>query len=110
MRVVRDGGSVAVEAGETIDLVVTRPVAAAFELRYEWPPAPSIEGDAVRFLRVRVEGPPPDVDGGVTTHHYELEAVKPGTARVTLVPKLAGEAVAPAPRVLAVTVRAAPAP
>lgn len=107
MRVVRNEKAVEVEAGEAIDLVVIRPVAIPSELQYEWPASPSIEGDAVRFVRVRVEPPPPDVDGGVTTHHYDLQSVKPGTARVVLVPKPAGPTAGQPPRVLAVTVRAA---
>lgn len=110
MRVVRSEASVEVEAGTRLDLVVTRPVAVPFERQYEWPAAPTIEGDAVRFLRLRIEAPPPEDDGGVTTHHYELEAVRPGAARVVLVPKAADPSAAPAPRELAVTVRAAPAP
>lgn len=106
MRVVRYEKGVEVEAGEGIDLVVTRPVSIPFELRYEWPAAPSIEGETVRFVRLRVEPPPPDADGGVTTHHYELLAVKPGTARVVLVPKPAIPEVSQPPRELMVTVRA----
>lgn len=77
MRVVRNEKAVEVEAGTGIDLVVTRPVAVPLEVRYEWPAAPAIEGEAVRFVRLRIEPPPPDVDGGVPTHHYELEASRP---------------------------------
>lgn len=107
IRIVRNEKAVEVEVGEAIDLVVTRPVSIPSELRYEWPDTPSIAGNAVRFVRLRVEAPPPDVDGGVTTHHYELEAVNPGSARVTLSPRSAGpEAVHP-PVLLDVTVRAA---
>jgi hypothetical protein len=107
MRIVRSEKSVEVEVGSAVDLVVTRPVAIPSELRYEWPVAPSIEGGAVRFVRSRVEEPPPDVDGGVTTHHYELDAVSPGTARVTLAPRTAGREASPPPVLLDVTVRAA---
>jgi hypothetical protein len=90
-----------------IDLVVTRPVAIPHGHRFEWPASPAIVGDAVRFLRLRIELPPPDVDGGVTTHHYELEAVRSGTARVTLEPKPAGPDSAHPPVNLDVTVAAA---
>ncbi len=107
MRVIRNEKAVAVEAGTWLDLVVTRPVATPEQLRYAWPGAPSIEGEAVRFVRLRIEGPPPDVDGGVTTHHYELEAVAPGTARVVLAPHLAGREAGQPPVVVDVTVRAA---
>ena len=107
MRVVRNEKAVEVEQGTRIDLVVSRPVAPPSELRFEWPAAPTIEGEAVRFVRVRVEGPPPEVDGGVTTHHYELDAVHPGAARVTLVPRPAGPGTAPPSVVVDVTVRAA---
>jgi hypothetical protein len=107
MRVVRDEKAVEVEAGTGVDLVVTRPVAIPSRLQYAWPAAPAIEGDAVRFVRARIESPPPDVDGGVTTHHYELEAVKAGSARVTLVPVPASPDAARAPVRLDVTVRAA---
>ena len=107
MRVVRNEKSVEVEAGTRIDLVVTRPVAIPAEVQFEWPAEPSVEGSAVRFVRLRVEAPPPDVDGGLTTHHYELEGVKPGAARVTLAPRLAGPRAAQPPVVLDVTVRAA---
>lgn len=110
MHVVRNETAVEVEVGEGIDLVVTRPVAIPSELQYEWPSSPSIEGEAVRFVRLRVEQPPPEVDGGVTRHHYELEAVKPGTARVVLVPRPAGPTAVQAPRELSVTVRAASRP
>lgn len=107
MRVVRNEKAVEVEAGEGIDLVVTRPVAIPQELRFTWPPAPSIEGKAVRFVRLRTVEPPPEDDGGVTTLHYELEAVQPGAARVTLAPKPAGREAAQLPVVLDVTVRGA---
>lgn len=90
MLVVRNQKAVHVTPGTLIDLVVTRPVAVPHEHQFEWPASPAIAGDAVRFLRLRIEPPPPDVDGGVTTHHYELEASKPGTARVTLTPTSAG--------------------
>ncbi len=89
VRVVRNERAVAVSTGTVIDVVVTRPVAIPREHQVEWPASPAIEGDAVRFLRLRIEPPPADVDGGVTTHHYELEASKPGTARVTLTPRSA---------------------
>jgi len=106
MRVVRNEKSVEVATGEGIDLVVTRSVGIPEQLQKEWPAEPSVEGRAVRFVRRRVDAPPPDVDGGVTTLHYELEAVAAGTARVVLSPRPAsGEAVAP-PQVLEVTVRA----
>lgn len=104
MRVIRDEKAVAVEAGTWLDLVVTRPVAIPAQLRYAWPDAPSIDGEAVRFVRLRIEQPPPDVDGGVTTHHYELEAVAPGTARVVLAPRLAGREAGQPPVVVEVTV------
>ncbi|MBK9376681.1 MAG: hypothetical protein IPN03_23930 [Holophagales bacterium] len=90
-----------------IDLVVTRPVAVPREHQFEWPASPAIHGDAVRFLRLQIEKPPPDVDGGVTTHHYELEASKPGTARVTLTPTSASPESAHPPVSLDVTVGAA---
>lgn len=89
VRVVRNEKAVEVSTGTVIDLVVRRPVAIPLEHQFEWPARPAIEGGAVRFLRLRIEPPPADVDGGVTTHHYELEASKPGTARVTLTPKSA---------------------
>ncbi len=107
MRVVRNEKAVEVEAGEGIDLVVTRPVGIPQELRFTWPPAPSVEGDSVRFVRLRIEEPSPEDDGGVTTFHYELEAVRPGAARVTLAPKPAGRESAQPPVVLDVTVRGA---
>lgn len=107
MRVVRNEKAVAVEAGTWIDLVVTRPVATPAQVQYAWPGAPSIDGEAVRFVSLRIEQPPPDVDGGVTTHHYELEAVAPGTARVVLAPRLAGREAGQPPVVVEVTVRAA---
>ena len=53
------------------------------------------------------EEPSPEDDGGVTTFHYELEAVRPGAARVTLAPKPAGRESAQPPVVLDVTVRGA---
>ena len=107
MRVVRNEKAVEVDVREWIDLVVTRPVGIPQELRFAWPPAPSIEGESVRFARLRIEEPPPEDDGGVTTHHYELEAVRIGTARVTLTPRPAGREAAQPPVVLDVTVRAA---
>lgn len=107
MRVVTTEKSVEVVPGERIDLVVTRPVAIPPDLQVAWPAAPSLAGDAVRFVRRRVEAPPPDVDGGVTTHHYELEAVAPGRAVVTLVPSPASARAARPPVVLEVTVRGA---
>jgi hypothetical protein len=81
---VRGEAAVEAETGDIVDLVVTRPVAVADEYQFAWAKTPEIEGDAVRFARVRVELPPPDVDGGQTTHHYELEAVAPGRAVVVL--------------------------
>lgn len=110
MRVVRHEKAVEVETGDGIDLVVTRPVSMPFELRYEWPAEPSIQGEAVRFVRLRVEPSPPDADGGVTTHHYELLAVTPGTARVVLVPKPAGPEASQPRRELTVIVRTSSAP
>lgn len=107
VRVVRNERAVEVSTGTVIDLVVTRPVAIPHELRFEWPASPGIQGDAVRFLRLRIESPPLDVDGGVTTHHYELEAVKLGTARVTLAPTPASAESAHPPVSLDVTVAAA---
>ncbi len=107
MRVVRNEKAVEVAAGEGIDLVVTRPVGIPQELRFTWPPAPSVEGDSVRFVRLRIEEPSPEDDGGVTTFHYELEAVRPGAARVGLAPKGASREAAQPPVVLDVTVRAA---
>jgi hypothetical protein len=107
VRVVRNEKTVEVSTGTVIDLVVTRPVAIPFEHRFEWPASPAVVGDAVRFLRLRIESPPPDADGGVTTHHYELEAVRSGTARVTLAPTPAGSESAHPPVNLDVTVAAA---
>lgn len=107
MLVVRNQKAVEVAPGTSIDLVVTRPVAIPHEHQFEWPASPAIQGDAVRFLRLRIEPPPPDVDGGVTTHHYELEASRPGTARVTLVPSPAGPQSPHQPVNLDVTVAAA---
>ncbi len=106
MLVVRNQKAVDVTPGTLIDLVVTRPVAIPREHQFEWPASPAIAGDAVRFLRLRIENPPPDVDGGVTTHHYELEASKPGTARVTLSPNSASARSAQPPVSLDVTVGA----
>jgi hypothetical protein len=80
----RHGATVEATPGDIVDLVVTRPVAVSEEHQFSWAKAPEIEGDAVRFARVRVEPPPPDVDGGETTHHYELEAVSSGRAVVVL--------------------------
>mgnify|MGYP001766267891 CR=1 FL=1 len=98
--------AVEVEVGTIVDVVVTSPIAIPFELRCQWPGAPAIEGGAVRFLGAKVELPPPDADGGVATHHYELEAVAPGKARVILTAAAASpEAVCP-PRRLDVIVRA----
>jgi len=108
MLVVRNQKTVEVTVGTVLDLVVTRPVALAAGLRFSWPASPEIEGSAVRFLRSRIESPPPDVDGGVTTHHYELEAVSPGQARVTLTPVAAGREASRPPVRLDVTVRAGP--
>lgn len=90
MRVVRNETSVEVAVGEGIDLVVTRPVGIPEQLQCGWPAAPRIEGGALRFVRRRVESPPPEDDGGVTTLHYELEAFLPGASRVLLEPKPAG--------------------
>jgi hypothetical protein len=106
MRVVRAERAIGVVVGEGIDLVVSRPVGIPEQLQQEWPAVPSVEGDAVRFVRRRVEAPPPDADGGVTTLHYELEAVSAGTARVVLVPRPASPSAPGAPVVLEVTVRA----
>lgn len=80
----RDGATVEAQAGDVVALVVNRPVAVSEEHQFSWAKTPEIEGDAVRFARVRVELPPPDVDGGQTTHRYELEAVAPGRAVVVL--------------------------
>ncbi len=107
MLVVRNQKAVGVTPGTVIDLVVTRPVAIPHEHQFEWPALPAIEGDAVRFVRLRIESPSPDAGGGVTTHHYELEAATPGTARVTLAPTLASGKSAPPPVSLDVTVAAA---
>lgn len=104
VRVVRNERAVEVSTGTVVDLVVTRPVAIPHEHQVEWPASPAIEGDAVRFLRLRIEPPPADVDGGVTTYHYELEAVAPGLARVTLVPAAASPGAARQAVVLDVTV------
>ena len=104
MLVVRNQKAVGVAPGTVIDLVVTRPVAVPREHRFEWPASPAIEGDAVRFLRLRIESPPADADGGVTTHHYELEASKPGAARVTLASTSASPESAHPPVSLDVTV------
>lgn len=113
MRVVTAERSIEVAIGEAIDLVVSRPVGIPEQLQQEWPAAPSVEGDSVRFLRRRVVAPSPDVDGGVTTLHYELEAVSAGTAKVVLVSRPASPEAKRTPVVLEVTVRpaaAAPAP
>ncbi len=104
MLVARNQKAVEVAPGTLIDLVVTRPVATPREHQFEWPASPAIEGDAVRFLRLRIEPPPPGVDGGVTTHHYELEATKPGVARVTLAPTPASTKLSLPPVSLDVTV------
>lgn len=107
MRVVRTENTIVVVPDEQVDLVVTRPVGIPEQLMYEWPAAPLVEGSAVRFVRRRDVPPPADVDGGVTTVHYDLLAVAPGAARVVVTPRLASrEAVQPAV-VLSVTVRAA---
>ena len=107
MILARNQKAVEVAPGTLIDLVVTRPVAIPREHQFEWPASPAIEGDAVRFLRLRIESPPPEVDGGVTTHHYELEASKPGVARVTLAPTPASTKLSLPPVTLDVTVAAA---
>ena len=109
MHVVRNEKAVETGTGERIDLVVTRSVGIPEQLQVEWPAAPSVEGDAVRFVGRRVEAPPPEDDGGVTTLHYELEAVRPGVARVTLAPRPASRGAARPPVVLEVTVRSADA-
>ena len=108
MRTIRESGAVEAVIGERLDLVVTRPVGVPDRLQVEWPAAPAIEGDAVRFVSRRVEAPPPEDDGGVTTFHYELEAARPGAARVTLAPKPASRDAAQPPVLLEVTVRDAP--
>ena len=104
MLVVRNQKAVEVTAGSVIDLVATRPVAPS-PVGFAWPPSPEIEGSAVRFLRARVVSPPPDVDGGETVHHYELEAVTPGRATVVLMPVAAGREPAGRPVRLEITVR-----
>lgn len=86
MLVVRGQESVIAAPGDTIDVVVTTPVGVPHELRIAWPETPAIDGDAVRFIRRRLVPPPPEVDGGVTEHHYELAAVAPGKAAVVLEP------------------------
>ena len=105
MRTLRESGAVEAVVGERFVLVVTRPVGIPEQFQVEWPAVPEIEGDAVRFVRRRVEAPPPEDDGGVTTFHYELEAVRPGAARVTLAPKPASREAARPPVVLDVSVR-----
>ncbi len=105
MRVVRDEKALDAVTGERFELVVARAVGIPEQLQVEWPAVPAIEGDAVRFVRRRVEAPPPEDDGGVTTFHYELEAVRPGAARVTLAPRPASREAARPPVVLDVTVR-----
>lgn len=105
MLVVRGQRQVEVAVGTSIDLVVTRPVAPNDAVRYEWPDAPSVEGNAVRFRRLRIELPAPEDDGGVTTHHYELEAVGPGTARVVVTPRGLGPSAGQGPVHLDVVVR-----
>lgn len=98
--------AVEVEVGTTVDLVVTSPIAIPFELRCQWADAPRIEGRAVRFVGKKVEPPPSDIDGGVATHHYELEAIAPGEAHLVLTAAAASpEAVCP-PRRLDILVRA----
>ncbi len=109
MRVVRTESTIVLVPDEQIDLVVTRPVGIPEQFMYEWPAAPFIEGSAVRFVGRRDVPPPADIDGGVTTVHYDLLAVAPGAARVVVTPRLASrEAVQPAV-VLSITVRAAEA-
>jgi len=108
MRVVR-GGRETAAVGEVIDLVVARPVGIPERLQCEWPSAPRVEGTAVRFVRRRVEAPPPEDDGGVATLHYELAAERPGSSRVTLVPKAAGPEATCREVTLEITVGAAPA-
>lgn len=103
---VRRQTAVEVKVGTTVDLIVTSPVAIPFQLRCQWSDSPEIEGGAVRFLGTSVELPPPDVDGGVATHHYQIEAVAPGEARVILTATAASpEAICP-PRRLDIVVRA----
>lgn len=105
MRVVRNEKAVEAVTGERLDLVVARPVGIPERLQVEWPAEPAIDGEAVRFVGRRVEMPPPEDDGGATTIHYELEAVRPGAARVTLAPKPASRDAVQPPVVLDVTVR-----
>jgi hypothetical protein len=103
---VRKQTAIEVAVGTVVDLVVTSPVAIPSELRCCWPDAPQVEGGAVRFVGKKVGLPPPDVDGGVATHHYELEAVAPGQAHVVITATAASpEALCP-PRRLDVIVRA----
>lgn len=109
MRVVTSERSIEVAVGEGIDLVVSRPVGIPEQLQQEWPAAPSVEGEAVRFLKRRVEAPPPDADGGVTRLHFELEAISAGAAKVVLVPRPASPEAPRTPVVLEVTVRASAA-
>lgn len=110
MRVVSRRGVVEVAVGEAIDLVVTRPVGIPEQLQCEWPAAPRIEGGAVRFVRRRVESPPPEADGGAATFHYELAAEGPGSSQVTLAPKPAGPEASCRAVTVEVIVRAGTAP
>jgi hypothetical protein len=104
MIVIRNQKAVEVVVGTEIDLVVTRPIGIPSQLLFSWPASPEIEGGSVRFLRARIVSPPPGTDGGETTHHYDLEAIAPGKANVTLTPTAAGPAAPRPPVRLEITV------
>jgi hypothetical protein len=73
-----------VKVGTTLVRTVTQSRAIPPEHQFEWSPEPRVEGAALRFLEVRTEPPPPDVDGGSTKLHYRFVAVTPGRAGVTI--------------------------
>lgn len=84
-----------VKVGTTLARTVSQSRGVAPEHRFEWSAQPKVDGGALRFLEVRVEPPPQDVDGGSTKHHYRFVAVAPGRAAVTIERKNPG---AEAPR------------
>lgn len=81
---VHDRTEMRVKVGTTLARTVTQSRGVAPEHRFEWSKEPRVDGAALRFLEVRTEPPPPDVDGGSTKHHYRFEAVTPGRAGVTI--------------------------
>ena len=60
----------------------------------------------MRLLGKKVELPPPDIDGGVATHHYQLEAIAPGAARVILTATAGSPVTVYPPRRLGIIVQA----